>query len=157
MKQLSKRDKFYREVGEAMSMGDSRCFINNETLKVDIHASEEYFDSNDMEDSAEEATNNPEKFLLLKPISSRDAFETMEAFINTVKNKYLQNRLMQAIDQKKPFANFKKIIDNSIERQNWFDFRDKAYAEIAKEWLEDNASNELLQKIGALPIVFIVE
>ena len=157
MKQLSKRDKFYREVGEAMSMGDSRCFINIETLKVDIHASEEYFDSNDMEDSAEEATNNPKKILLLKPISSRDAFETMEAFINTVKNKYLQNRLMQAIDQKKPFANFKKIIDNSIERQNWFDFRDKAYAEIAKEWLEDNGSNELLQKIGALPIVFKVE
>ena len=157
MKQLSKRDKFYREVGEAMSMGDSRCFINIETLKVDIHASEEYFDSNDTEDSAEEATNNPEKFLLLEPISSRDAFETMEAFINTVKNKYLQNRLMQAIDKKKPFANFKKIIDSSLERQNWFDFRDKAYAEIAKEWLEENASNELLQKIGALPIVFIVE
>jgi hypothetical protein len=109
MKQISKRDKFYREVGEAMAMSECRGFINIETLEVDIHASEDYFSYGDMEDSAEEAINNPDKFLPLDPISSRESFRTMEAFIETVNNKNLQRRLIQALELKKPFANSKGL------------------------------------------------
>ena len=81
----------------------------------------------------------------------------MEAFVETVKDKGLQRRLVQALERKKPFSNFKSIIDNSSVRQDWFEFRDKAYAEIAKDWLEDNASDELKEKIKSLPSVFIAE
>jgi hypothetical protein len=155
MKQQSKRERFYSEVGEAISMSDSRSFINIETLEVDIHASEVYFSYGDMEDTAQEAINNPVKFLALEHILSSDAFRVMEAFIETVKNNHLQIRLKQALERKKPFANFKAIIDDSSERQNWFDFRDDTYAAIAKEWLENNVDEKLLEKIKALPVVYI--
>jgi hypothetical protein len=147
MKQISKRERFYRQVGEAMSLSDTRSFINIETLKVDIHASEEFFSYGDMEDSAKEALNNPKKFLQLEPTSSRESFIVMEDFVQTVKDRRLQKRLIQAIENRKPFANFKRIIDDSSERQNWFDFRDEAYAAIAKDWLEENAPQVLQEKI----------
>ena len=67
MKQKSKKDRFYSEVGEAMAMGECRSFINMETLKVDIHASEDYFiyDNTEEEDSAKEAIENPGTFMVL--------------------------------------------------------------------------------------------
>ncbi len=61
-----------------MSIG-GRSFINIETLKVDIHAEEDYFSFGDIEDTAEEAIKYPDKFLRLEPISSADGFRTMEA------------------------------------------------------------------------------
>ena len=157
MKQISKREQFYFEVGEAMAMGECRSFIDMETLKVDIHASEDYFTSNGEEDFAEEALEHPEKFLELEPLRSSQSFKVMEAFVETVKDKGLQGQLVQSLEGKKPFANFKIIIDNSSVRQDWFEFRNKAYAEIAKEWLEENASDELKEKIKSLPSVFIAE
>jgi len=38
MRQLSKKEQFYKEVGEAMSIGEAMTFINIENLKVEIHA-----------------------------------------------------------------------------------------------------------------------
>ncbi len=35
MKRRSKRERFYFEVGEAMSMNNMRCLINMEALEVD--------------------------------------------------------------------------------------------------------------------------
>jgi len=64
---------------------------------------QDYFNDNDMEDCAEEAINNPIRFLLPEHISSRDVFRTMEAFIKTVSNKkfatvvYTVIRLEEAI------------------------------------------------------------
>ena len=86
-----------------------------------------------------------------------ESFKIIESFTATVKDKTLQFRLVQALERKKPFANFKNIIDNSLIRQDWFDFRDEAYAEFAKEWIEENATDELKEKINLLPSVFIAE
>ena len=157
MKQQSEKDRFYNSVGEAMSMNDFRSFINIETLEVDTHASEDYFSWGDEEDSAQEAIENPDKFLPIQNIHSSVGFGVMEDFIETVKSTVLQFQLRQALQGKKPFANFKIKIDNSLERQNWFDFRDQAYAVIAKQWLEDNACEALLEKIKGLPSVFMAE
>ncbi len=69
----------------------------------------------------------------------------------------LQKRLVYALENRKPFAHFKRIIDDSAERQNWFDFKDNDYAEIAKKWLEENAPEKFLEKIRTLPAVFKAE
>jgi hypothetical protein len=144
-------------VGEAMSMNNMRSFINMETLEVDIHAGEDHFSFGDVEDTAREAINNPGKFLAIEVLDSFQSFRIMEAFTETVKDKGLQRQLIQALQRKRPFANFKHLIDSSPIRQNWFQFRDEAYIGMAKEWIEENASGELKEKIKSLPTVFIAE
>ncbi len=81
----------------------------------------------------------------------------MEEFTKTVKDRGLQMRLIQAFQKKKPFAHFKNIIDNSTYRQKWFDFKDEAYIEFAKEWIEENANAPLKEKIKSLSSLFITK
>lgn len=157
MEKRSKRDRFYYEVGQALFMNNMRSFINLESLEIDIHPEEDYFSFGDMEDTAREAINNPDKFLALETVRPSQSFKIMEAFVDTVKDRGLKLRLLQALERKKPFANFKNIIDNSPLPQNWFDFRDEAYTEFAKEWLEENADETLKNKIKSLPSVFVPE
>ncbi len=140
-----------------MSMNNMRCFINMETLEVDIHVGEDAWTFDETGDTAIEAMNNPGMFLALETVPTHQSFRVMEAFIETVKDKSLQAKLVHALEKKRPFANFKFIIDNSHVRQQWFGFRDDAYTAIAKEWIEENAGDELKEKIKALPDVYIEE
>src|SRR3954468_1743767 len=117
MNRHNRKDRFFIEVGEAMFMNDMRSFIDMETLEVEIHATEYYFEENDMEDTVEEALNNPNKFFAIERSTSSKAFEVMEAFVETVKDKKLLSQLIRALQMKKPFANFKYIIDNSPLRR----------------------------------------
>ena len=153
MKKKSRREQFYTEVGEAMSMNSMRCFINLDTLEVDVHPPEDFF-AEEEEDTASEAMDNPDKFLAIDSLDSHESFRIMEQFAGTVKDRSLQRNLIHALERKRPFANFKYVIDNSPMRQKWFDFRDQVYLDLAKEWLDVNASDELKEKIKSLsPLV----
>lgn len=153
MIQKSKKERFYIEVGDALFMNNTRAFINMETLEVELNPEEDYY-TDDEEDPAQEAIDNPDKFLAIEQLPPWQSFKIMEAFTEAVKDNGLKFRLIQALERKKPFANFKNIIDNSSVRQNWFDFRDAAHSQIAKEWIEENASDDLKEKIRMLPSVF---
>jgi hypothetical protein len=89
-----------------------------------------------MEDTAQEALSNPDKFFPIEHSTSSKAFEVMEAFVETVRDNRLRLQLLSALQRKKPFANFKYIIDNSVLRQNWFQFRDEAYAKLQRNGLK---------------------
>ncbi len=150
MNRQNRKDRFFMQVGEAMFMNDMRSFINMDTLEVEIHVSEDYFFYNEMEDSAKEETTNPDKYFPVEQEHSSTAFRVMESFAETVADNRLKGRLTDALERKKPFANFKIIIDNSAVREQWFAYRDEAYANIAMEWIELNAPEPLKKKIQEL-------
>lgn len=154
---LSKRERFYYDVGEALSMNNGRCFIDQETMEVEIHAGEYDDMVTGMEDTAREALDNPERYLPVEPVSSGEAFSVMAAFVETVKDRQMQQRLTDALNGKKPFANFNHLVHNTNVREQWFDFKNRTYTEMAKQWIEDNASDELKEKIKALPAVRTVK
>ncbi len=154
---LSKRERFYYDVGEALSMNNMRCFINQETMEVEINPGEDYYFMEDDEDPVQEALNNPDKYLPVEPVSTREAFSVMADFVETVKDKHLQQRLIDALNGRKPFANFNHLVHTTTVREQWFDFKNNAYTEMAKEWIEENASLELKEKIKALPAVRNIE
>lgn len=81
----------------------------------------------------------------------------MENFVETEKDKYLRQRLADALNGRKPFANFNQLVHNLDVREDWFDFRDVAYSKMAREWIKENASVALEEKIKALPTVRSVE
>jgi hypothetical protein len=151
---LSKRERFYYDVGEALSMNDTRCFINVETMKVEINPGEDFF-SEEEEDTAQEAMDNPDNYIPIDSITPREGFKIMEGFVETVTDKHMQQRLSDTLEGQKPFANFNRLVHNSNVREHWFDFKNRAHIEMAKDWIEENASDELKEKIKALPAVSI--
>ena len=66
-----------------------------------------------------------EKCIEIEPPESRDSFKVMERFVEEVPDAGLREKLMDALNRRRPFSNFKHLIDNSDYRQEWFDFRQK--------------------------------
>ncbi|MBK6846860.1 MAG: hypothetical protein IPG96_04680 [Proteobacteria bacterium] len=66
----------------------------------------------------------PERYLRLQPASSRAQYEWMEAFVATVTEPGLRDRLLVATDGRGAFRRFKDaLIDYPAERERWFVWR----------------------------------
>jgi hypothetical protein len=127
-----------KEIAEQLDCGFS-CFLNknkNELLfpRGDDDDYLDFGDEDAWEDERKKIDKNPNDYLEIEKMDSRDSFRMMEAFAYAVDSKKLQNDLIDALNQKKPFGKFKYIIDCSGPyRQQWFDFK----AERMQEWVKD--------------------
>lgn len=65
-------------------------------------------------------------FINIECLESFESFEIMENFANSLDASDLKNKLLNALQHKKPFANFNAIIHSSPDRDKWFDFKRKA-------------------------------
>ena len=62
----------------------------------------------------------------------------MENFIETVTDEMMQSRLYRTIQGRGAFRRFKDMVWGTEWEQKWYDFRDSAYADFAREWCEEN-------------------
>jgi hypothetical protein len=118
------------------------CFLNRETLEIEEVPKTFVEDSEEFEaltgvtaDSLNLKYTEWISFITFEPLESNESFQIMEEFTKNLEDKKLQGELFNALNHRRPFANFKDIIENSRYRQDWFDFK--------KQWLE-NHINELL-------------
>ena len=84
----------------------------------------------------------------IEAMDSRDSFGVMADFAEQVPDSNLRNKLIDALNRKKPFREFKFVIDNSGKyRQSWFDFKNNRYL----EWTEDQvkAQQEIEERKNA--------
>jgi len=119
-----------KEIAEELDMG-FRCLVNKtngellffpDTLKLyDI-------DTEAWEEEIEKFENNPSDYAEIKALESWNSFKIMEDFIKTITdNNKLKEKLINALQRRKPFREFKYVIDNSGEyRQLWFEFKDRS-------------------------------
>jgi hypothetical protein len=76
------------------------------------------------------------RFIQLPEADSREAYEDMEAFIETVTSPRLQDRLRTAIQGRGAFRRFKDVlIDLPAERERWFAFKNARVRERVLAWL----------------------
>ena len=81
-----------------------------------------------------------ERYWYIDPISSREAYNFMVEFIETVKDQELKKRLSIAIDGRGAFRMFKATVSEYPEEQErWFKFHDTKMEEYADEWLKNVA------------------
>ena len=126
------------------------CFLNTNTLQIDelpkeLVASPAMYK---METGMSIKDFKPKytrwkKYITIEPLESNESFKIMEKFVDQLDNSKLRERLVYALNNRKPFANFKNIIDNSDIRQDWFDFKDKKLQEYVKTMIEINIPEEL--------------
>lgn len=120
-------------------------YLNPETLEIKeffqkgIFDIEEYEAITGKEYDSLDLENN---FICFEPLESFESFQIMEEFVNNLKDARLQNKLINALDRRKPFANFKAIIDNSDFRQDWFDFK--------KQWMEKYVKELLMSQLDEI-------
>jgi hypothetical protein len=105
---------------------------------------EETLDTLDLEDwerdmirQADQVKNGiDERFLRIPKADSREGFQDMEEFVQTVQNTSLRTRLSQALHGKNPFRRFKDALQSfPAERERWFAFKKERNQQRIQDWL----------------------
>lgn len=118
------------------------CFLNTDTMEFDcvLGESSDAYWSDELDDLYQEVynkVNSWEHTINIEPFASWQSYEIMERFIEDIipGNDAIKTRLRNAISGRKPFQNFKFIIDNSQYRQSWFDFKQSQLEQFVQEQL----------------------
>lgn len=132
-------DEQIKEIAEWLDVG-MKCYYNKQTGEIKnilnfdnwMGADEELW-----EEDINEIEENWENYIEFDAMTSDYSFRVMADFIDTVDNSKLQQRLVDALNRRKPFQNFKWISDNSGKyRQQWFDYKNIRYIEWVADQLE---------------------
>ncbi len=126
-----------KEIAEQLDCG-FRSFWHKPTgelLFVPDLISNPEFDNDLFDADLEKLDNNFSDYFEIEKPTSSDSFEIMANFTEQLSdNNKLKNKLINALNKKKPFREFKFVIDNSgVYRQQWFDFKNAQL----KQWVID--------------------
>ena len=70
-----------------------------------------------------------EKCITVEPRESRESFAIMEDFVSGIDDKNLKNKLINALSNRKSFANFKMLVEQSKFREQWLAFKQQKLEE----------------------------
>jgi hypothetical protein len=133
-----------KSIAEELEAG-FKVYLNIETkeIKSILDFDNNYeADTEQWEEDLKEIEENYDKYIEFEKMDSREAFQVMEDFVETVKDEELRKKLELSLSLSKPFRNFKDIIDDENEnRKNWFTFKSAKYIEYVKEQLESYNNN----------------
>lgn len=144
-------EKYLKAVSEIADGIDAGfvCFLNMDTLEVEDVPKDLLFDPEEFELMTGESFESMdfkyptwENSMTYEPLESNESFEIMKKFTNQLNDKKLQNKLEYALNNRKPFANFKFIVESSPFRQHWFDFKKQCLEFHVKELLSINLNEK---------------
>ena len=124
-----------KEIADQLDCGN-RCYINKETgeIKTTPDFNDGFADEELWADVLEELEENWDKYIEIEKMESHESFDLMAEFAENVDSRELRDSLINALNKKHPFQNFKWVIDNSGPyRQRWFDFK----AQKLLNWVEN--------------------
>ena len=116
-------------IAEETGMG-MVCFLNPDTLETESVPGAAYdsYECGDFDEYYQEVYRKVERWencVRIDPPEPRESFGIIERFIRDCipDDAGIKGRLWEAVSGRKPFRNFKYVIDGSEYRQKWFDFR----------------------------------
>lgn len=124
-----KYQKAIHDIAESINAGFV-CLVNTDTLEFEEIPADIVYQPLEYEDITCE-NSDPMKFhswenvTRIEPLGSNRSFGLMEQFIEKLDDEKFGHKLESALRKRRPFANFRNLIDDSNYRQNWFDFKQK--------------------------------
>lgn len=135
-----------KHIAEDMEMG-MKCWYHipaGEVLSAPDSMKIDYVEDELWADTFEKIEEKINECIAFECLDTHEEFRIMDSFAeNEVADRKLRAVLITALANKKPFRNFKAIIDNSEYREVWFAYRLKKHMEHVQEQLDFYNSNEL--------------
>jgi hypothetical protein len=126
------------ELEDAFDWNDpeSHAYLDLETGEV-VQWSE-LLDEEERSEITERIDDDPDRYAVIEPPSSGEAWRWMAAFAATVADPGLRRLLDLALGGKGAFGRFKRAMDDHpAERERWFAFRDERLHEAIEAWLAE--------------------
>jgi len=96
------------------------------------------FEEDMEEEDAMRLEAEPDRYLLIEPVSSSVGYEVMSDFAGSLPEGKVTRELTAALQQRHPFRRFKDVLLNYPSvREGWFRFHEQAFMKIIREWLDD--------------------
>lgn len=112
---------------------DGKSMLHRETGEIRM-LYEEFDDAEEMEAEVEA---NPEQYLEIPELDSRESFEFMEEFIEKLAPPTVAEVLRNALTQRKPFRKFRDAISDFPEELDaWYKFEEECQLNWAYQWLK---------------------
>ncbi len=139
VKRLELTEDQIKSIAEELDTGMKvYAHIETNNIKTIIDLDQHYdADTEAWEEDINEIEENFDKYFQFEGMDSRESYQVMEDFVETVKDEKLREKLELGLSLSKPFRNFKDIIDDEGEyRQRWFEFKNERYIDFVKEQLD---------------------
>ena len=133
-----------KEIAEQLDCG-MRCYIDKETGAIQTTPDFDnwYTDDELWTNVLNELEENWDKYVEIERMESHNSFDSMADFAESVDSRELRDSLINALNKKHPFRNFKWVVDNSGKyRQKWFDFKNQRLIEWVEKKLDEINSLE---------------
>jgi hypothetical protein len=131
-----------KQIDEIAQMLDSgeHCFYHRSTGEIESYPDPDNPSSepDDWQEIIDKIEENEDDYIHFKPLRSNEAFVIMQHFALDIEDRRLQNRLLDALEQNKPFRNFMHRINNSDYREDWFKYKKAAYIKFVEKEIEDD-------------------
>lgn len=128
-----------RAIAQGISAGFV-CYLNLETLELEeIPEADRWrlVDDPEVDEAFPVKHREWAQVQQFAPLPSRESFQIMEDFAAQLSNTKVQNRIIDILNNRKPFAHFNHFIHQSPYSENWFAFKDAAYEAHVREAIYD--------------------
>lgn len=121
------------------------CFVNSDSLEVEevpefnLKLDPDEYEFLTGEKKGPFKYESWDNYFEFEPPPSHEGYKIMAAFAENLLDDRWQSKLINALNKRRPFANFKHLVDNSPYRQQWFDFK--------RVYLERQVYNQLMYYI----------
>jgi hypothetical protein len=128
--------KIVSEIAQQLEAG-MKVYLNKDTYEIkSVLDWDEILDYELWEKEENEILQEWTNYVVFTKMESYEAFSVMEEFVSEIEDINFREELVKVLNRKRPFANFKAIVETSDFRDKWFDFRLKRYIEYVKDQLE---------------------
>lgn len=126
-------EEIIKEIASIIDTGEV-VFLHRETQEILSYPAPDRSGYNEYDYLAEEVLAitdaHPEMYIQFDPPDSRESYKIMEGFVEILKGDALRARVLDSLNSKKPFRNFRVVIENEGIEDDWYDYKD-AYLQMS--------------------------
>lgn len=112
---------------------ESSCYFNKETNEILW-----YLGYNQEYSTYREEDEHNENIISMFDFFTKNDYYIMQDFINEVRETDLRNKLYLVTKGKGAFSRFRNVLEENNIVNDWYQYRDNKYKDIAKSWCIDN-------------------
>ena len=133
---MNPSEEHIKEIAELLDCGEL-CFFHKPTGTIEHHPDQhsEYFDPEPWQETMDRIDADWGNYKRFEKMDSRQGFRVMEDFANSLTDNNFRTTLLELLSEHKPFNKFKLTIENSNNRENWFEFKQQANIDWVREQL----------------------
>ena len=135
-----------REIAQYIDCGHD-CFYNLKTKELFwipniqlLTSGDEDYHREIFKEDLDKVKSQKKDLIKFEVLESYQSFKIMEHFKNRIDDDRFRYSLQQALNKRKPFQNFKYLIDHSEYRDDWFEFKQKELEKIVIKTIERHDS-----------------